>query len=103
MEFSTHSFKYPPDPFLKFHLKEYFKCWQSFVKILNDTKEIISTPAMKLSLDPDAWDLEFSSSSPPLRHSVQRPSPFSLGILLLRGAVISGKDWDCRILKEKFE
>lgn len=32
-------------------------------KIINDTKEIISTPVMKLSLDPDAQDLKLISSS----------------------------------------
>lgn len=31
--------------------------------INNDTKDIISTPAMKLSIDPDARDLKLISSS----------------------------------------
>lgn len=31
--------------------------------IKNDTKDIISTPAMKLSTDPDAQDLKLISSS----------------------------------------
>lgn len=41
-----------------------FQVLPALSKIINnDTKDIISTPAMKLSTDPDAQDLKLISSS----------------------------------------
>lgn len=70
--------------------------------INNDTKDIISTPAMKLRTDPDAQNLKLISSSPRLRHLTHMaclPSPLGTQ---LTGAGISGKYWDSGILHEKF-
>lgn len=45
-------------------LRRIFQVFPALSKIINnDTKDIISTPAMKLSTDPDAQDLKLISSS----------------------------------------
>lgn len=43
--------------------------------INNDTKISICIPAMKLAIDPDAWDLKLISSSPRWRHLNHMTSP----------------------------
>lgn len=63
-------------------------------KIINDTREILSTPAVKLSSDPDAWNLKLIICRLCQRLLIHRSLfPFPLGTQLFTGAATSGKHW----------
>lgn len=75
--------------------KGIFQVLLALIKIINDTKEIISTSAMKLSPDPDAQNLKLICGSTHCRQLMHpAPLPFPPGTQPLRGAVIHGK---CRL------
>lgn len=61
-------------------------------KIINDTKEIISTPAVKLSSDPDAWNLKLIICRLPWKLLIHGALfSFPLGARLFTEAATSGK------------
>lgn len=63
-------------------------------KIINDTKEIISTPAVKLGSDLDAWNLKLIICRLRWRWLIHRaPFPSPLGTQLLTETKTSGKCW----------
>lgn len=82
-----------------------FQALLALRKIINDTKEIVSTPAAKLSSDPDAWNLKL------IIRRLHRRLPihgallsFPLGIRLFTEATTSGKCWVINgLLNEEFQ
>lgn len=81
-----------------------FQVLPALSKIVNnDTKDIISTPVMELSTDPDAQDLKLISSSLIWEVLIHIASlAFPLGTQLLTETVVSGKYRDSRHLNKEF-
>lgn len=69
-----------------------FQALLALRKIINDTKEIVSTPAEKLSSDPDAWNLKLIICRFHWRLLIHGALfSFPLGVRLFTEAATSGK------------
>lgn len=82
-----------------------FQALVALRKIINDTKEIVSTPAAKLSSDPDARNLKLIICRLHWRLLIHGALlSFPLGIRLFTEATTSGKCWVINgLLNEEFQ